>query len=178
MPSKSYRNNNDIEWRILSQNPNYAVSNYGEVKSLIARTNTWVGRILKGEIDKDGYHRVRLGRNGGKHLVHRLVFEEFCGHIENGKEINHINGDKNDNRPINLELVTNFQNHQHAKVIGLKAKGEQIGVSKLKTTDIFEIFEKHRSGMSYASISTDYGVSSQAIGYIVRGKNWRWLNAQ
>jgi hypothetical protein len=61
-----------------------------------------------------GYHRVGLFYHGKSHnkYVHRLVAETFLG-ASNGREINHKNGNKTDNRVVNLEWVTRSQNNQH-----------------------------------------------------------------
>ena len=100
----------------------YQVSNLGRVKSLSRQV--WMKRnqcfkttseiILKQEITRDGYKRVRLYKdnsNRGK-LVHQLVTESFMGHVPNGRVIvpNHINHDRTDNRIENLEIVTTREN--------------------------------------------------------------------
>lgn len=49
-------------------------------------------------------------------LVHRAVWIAFNGPIPSGKEINHKNGVKSDNRLENLELCTRKENlHHHFK---------------------------------------------------------------
>lgn len=67
--------------------------------------------------DLNNYPQVRV--DGKLFLVHRLAWEALYGPIPPGMEINHINGIKNDNRLINLELVTHQQNMAHAKRTGL-----------------------------------------------------------
>jgi hypothetical protein len=165
-------------WAVLKRNSNYAVSSMGRVKRIISYGCTWPGRILKFDHDKDGYVKVRLGSKGGRHSVHALVFESFCGSIPCGKECNHIDGDKTNNRPENLEYITNYENHQHAKKVGLKARGEKMWKAKLREFQIFDIIKRITNGDSCAEISKDYGVTPQAINRIKVGKSWGWLNAQ
>lgn len=57
-----------------------------------------------------GYMRTRCG--GRKHLVHRIVYEMHFGQIPDGMQIDHIDGDKLNNRIENLRLATHSQN-QH-----------------------------------------------------------------
>lgn len=47
-------------------------------------------------------------------LSHRLVWRHFNGQIPAGMTVNHKNGNKQDNRPVNLELATHSEQMQHA----------------------------------------------------------------
>jgi hypothetical protein len=56
------------------------------------------------------------------HFLHRIVWEACNGPIDVTKKrriINHINGNKRDNRIVNLELVTHKENLMHAIDTGL-----------------------------------------------------------
>ncbi len=97
----------------------YQVSNFGRVKSL--KTN----RILKGSQINSGYLEVVLCKNKiHKHLlVHRLVAQAFIENSNNKKEVNHIDGDKQNNNVINLEWVTRSENELHSyQSLGKKNK--------------------------------------------------------
>ena len=74
------------------------------------------GRIDKitrdvGTDNSKGYRHLRVG-NTFK-LAHRLIWEHVHGPIPAGMSIDHINGDRADNRISNLRLVTHQENIRH-----------------------------------------------------------------
>ena len=92
------------------------VSDQGRIKSLLRD-----GRILKPTVDNKGYMRIRvtLDRKKLSFKVHRLVAEAFLDNQNNLPQVNHINGDKTDNRACNLEWISNKDNANHAIRSGL-----------------------------------------------------------
>ena len=89
----------------------YQVSKYGKVRS-IKKSNY---HIIKENRHKQGYPFVILSNSKYKyHLVHRLVAEAFIPNPDNKPQVNHINGDKYDNRVENLEWVTMSENMLHS----------------------------------------------------------------
>lgn len=98
----------------------YQVSNLGRIKSLSNRSNHKNEIIMKEHI-VTGYSQVVLTKNGkGKNFkVHRLVAFAFIRNPYEFPEVNHINGNKQDNRVSNLEWVTTSQNVNHAFATGL-----------------------------------------------------------
>lgn len=68
-------------------------------------------------LNATGYRSVSLKIGGISKVwaVHRLVYETFKGKIAPGLHINHINRIRHDNRLLNLEPVTPWQNIQHAR---------------------------------------------------------------
>ena len=86
----------------------YASSKYGYVINIIKKVPH------KGNKTNSGYLNIcvrKHGQSGVKgYQVHRFVWECFNGIIHEGKVIDHINNDKEDNCLCNLQLVTQQQN--------------------------------------------------------------------
>ncbi len=80
------------------------------------------GKILKPWKINSGYLVIRLHKDGVKRswLVHRLIVKTFIEGTLQGKEVNHLNGNKVDNSIGNLELCTSSENKLHALSTGLK----------------------------------------------------------
>lgn len=106
----------------------YKVSNFGRVKSFISNLNGRERKVMKEKIlkplpAKGGYLRVRLTHyDNTSHFypIHRLVLIAFKGYDKDREFVNHINGEKQDNRLENLEWVTPSENMIHAYRIGLE----------------------------------------------------------
>jgi hypothetical protein len=62
-------------------------------------------------VSKDRYKQVRI--NGSMHRVHRIIWLWVYGEIPKGMVIDHVNGDKHDNRLANLRLASRKQNNQN-----------------------------------------------------------------
>lgn len=80
----------------------------------------------KHQVCRIGYARVRL-IVGGKRInfyIHRLVAEAFIDNPERKKEVNHIDGKKNNNHFSNLEWTTRKENMSHAIKSGLVKRGK------------------------------------------------------
>ena len=105
----------------------YEVSNHGRIRSLPRVSTT--GRRLKGKTialisnKNDGYLRVNLRDSRGAHTtktLHRVVAEAFVTNPKGKPEVNHIDGNKRNNRAENLEWCTPKENQQHALKTGLR----------------------------------------------------------
>ena len=105
-------------WRPIIETKGFIeVSNEGRVRS-------WLGgnsRILKTQIDNNGYHRIRvtIERSKMSYKIHREVAKAFINNPDNLPQVNHKDGNKDNNSVSNLEWVTNKENAHHAIKNGL-----------------------------------------------------------
>ena len=102
-------------WKDIVGFNGYEVSNLGRVRSFHKG-----GRILSPGL-VSGYLQVNLYCGGKRNqmYVHRLVAETFIPNPESKSEVNHIDGNKSNNRVENLEWATPSENAQHAHDTGL-----------------------------------------------------------
>lgn len=91
-------------YKKIKEFPNYSISNLGNVR------NDKTKRILKFYTKPSGYKQVQLGRKTIPQYVHRLVAKAFIPNLDNKPQVNHINGNKGDNKVENLEWVTAREN--------------------------------------------------------------------
>ncbi len=93
------------------------VSNEGRVRSLLSGAP----RMLKTQTDSKGYHRIRvtIEREKMGFKLHREVAKAFIPNPNDLSQVNHKDGNKNNNSVSNLEWVSNRDNAHHAIANGL-----------------------------------------------------------
>ena len=124
-------------WKTIEfLNGRYAVSNRGRLKDMKKR------RILKPCDNGSGYLRlcVYAGDHRRYFRVHRLVALAFIPNPEGLLYVDHINGDRGDNRVENLRWCSSSQNanfplakqhlRENARCKPRRIRGEKNGVTK------------------------------------------------
>lgn len=164
------------QWRdVVGYEGLYQVSSLGRV--MTTRRKGTQGGLKSLTENADGYYRVKLCKDGKdrRWMVHRIVYEAFIGEIPSDCEINHIDEDKKNNRPENLEAITHINNVRHGtgiermkknlckKVAQYSLDGELIATyaSRIEASEVTGV---HRCNISWCC----QGKSKTAGGYIWR----------
>lgn len=108
-----------VDFRIVAESYNHGLAVSADGTLL---TPSHMDGTYRGVDNGHGYKIVRFthfdtGVTVMKY-VHRLVFEMFVGPISDDLEIDHINGDRGDNRLSNLRVVSHSENQRNPVTVG------------------------------------------------------------
>ena len=174
------------EWRpIKGANNIYYVSNLGRVKSIDkivhcsdGSTRHYRGKLITQTENRCGYLYVYIGSPMFKtQLVHRLVAQAFVKNVSGGNCINHINGNKKDNRYTNLEWCSIKENTHHAIKTGLmKSMFPPKPIIAYKDNKVVGVFKsmgecanklncdkRNISGVIHGKLKTHHGFSFKLV---------------
>ena len=176
-------------WRpVVGYEDRYEVSSAGRVRRL-ARIGThpcnrWgkphlftvLAGDMKASINGKGYPQVSLRHEVGVESVaiHRLVADAFLPPC-NGRQVNHKNYDRRDNRLDNLEWATPKENTAHGARGPNWINGERHHNSKLNCAQVSEIRRLLKTGMVQNRIADQFKVGPNVVSGIKTGKMWKHL---
>ena len=164
----------------------YEVSSKGRVRSVDrvlidrnGREKNFRGQIIATHLNKYGYPICTLWRCGkGKtSTIHRLVAISFLENENDKPQVNHIDGNKENNSIDNLEWVTNSENDIHAFEIGLRTTRRGVDCNFTKLTDeiVLSIRDMKKKGATQRHIAQTFNISEGNVSQIVNRKRWAWL---
>ena len=138
-------------------------------------TARFSSREIKARRERNGYLQVALSINNKrkKYLLHRLLAEAFLPDFRPALSINHINGNKLDNRLENLECIPLADNTRHQWRTGLvNLRGEKHPQAKLTAQQVIAIRKLLALGATPNTIATIAPVTSEIIYRIRDGAAW------
>lgn len=166
-------------WRnITGYEGYYQISNTGRVKSMERFVKSPSGGLLrlKERIRKPsnvrGYWGVGLCKDNIKHgfLIHRLVALSFIPNPDNKKEVNHKDGNKQNNHVSNLEWVTSSENSKHDYRTGLQTPTIKSGKDNHQAKKVIDI----ETGIIYGCIkdaAKEKQIKSRTLYAMLSGQN-------
>lgn len=168
------------EWRKIPGYPSrYEVSDFGRIKTVAydakdtfltgtVRLRSFPEKILTPCSVGSGYLAFwpRAKRRTILY-VHRAVALAFIPNPECRREVNHKNGDKADNRLVNLEWATASENGLHSFAELGRINGRAV-LSKEQVNEIRLLCETRPQG----EIAAKFGISKNHVGRIKRREKW------
>lgn len=140
-------------WVQAKDFPGYEVSSEGRIR------NSKTGRILKTFPNPKGYEQLTLRRDKQQltRPVHRLVADSFYDGEHEGLDVNHIDGNKKNNRVVNLEWCTRKENTIHAFKNGLAKSARSMKVKCIETGEVFNSMRECAKALGFSqTMMTDY----------------------
>ncbi len=136
--------------------------------------NTTTNYVLKPKHNSSQYCYVRM--KGKNYYIHRLVASKYIPNPENKPQVNHKDGNKDNNHVDNLEWTTAKENKTHAVDHNLVASGTQIVHSRLTEDDVRFIRANAKKTMKIKDLAAKYHVSLKTIGDIVNYRTWNHIS--
>lgn len=103
-------------------------------------------------------------------LINRIVAIRFHPNPLNLPQVNHIDGNKENNSKANLEWASGSDNEKHAHRTGLKSgRGSANSNAKLTATDVQAI---RASQKTIQELCDEYGVGRSTVSNILNRRTW------
>lgn len=138
------------------------------------------GRPLKPWSDSSGYDAVTVYVNKEKRAVnvHRLIAMAFHGEPDAKMDVNHIDGNKKNNRPENLEWCTRKENMAHAERTGLFSVGRKTLIgTPISGGDEISFSSSYEAGIFFGAKKKAGNIRSAANGDIPSAYGHTWRHA-
>jgi hypothetical protein len=157
----------------------YEISNLGKVRTITGKVTytkrfskniakVWQQRILKTRIDQNSNservdlikNKIRKTYNMGRIVAYTFYNQDYNDH---SKTVNHIDGNRLNNKLENLEIITQKENQKHAYINGLSPT-KKILIKDITTNTIYEF-------ASLALANRYFNKNSYFMGYRIKTNN-------
>lgn len=160
------------EWKDVPNAPGYKISSYG---NLLGKTR----KPYKPTFNSKGYALIRIPMYQLCPAVHRVVALLWLGDPPfKNAQVNHKDGNKNNNYYLNLEYLTCKENINHAIKTGLRSATINLkSKSIFSNTQVIAIKSAIASGHGNQEISQYFGCHHSTISKIRSGAHYPKVSA-
>lgn len=154
-------------WKPVLHNPHMEVSNLGRIKRLKGKNKGIQGHFC---LDKDGYCKISVLNEFGKWTqtsVHRVVAIAFIPNPNNKPQVNHIDGNRQNNQVSNLEWVTSRENVLHSFTKGNRKKCTEVQKNRILTQFQIDNIDKLRQYYTVAQIAKLFNIEYQSLKNVI-----------
>lgn len=159
-------------WKPLLEYKGVEVSSIGRIRK--AANKSRKERILtEFPKDRDGYYRCSVQKFDGtwtSQSVHRLVAKAFIPRTENKDVVNHIDGNRTNNRIENLEWVTPKENVIHSFKFGSRKTCKQVPKRTILTDFQVSQIGKLRELYTVNQIAKLFNIEYQSLKNVIHKK--------
>lgn len=159
-------------WKPLLEYKGIEVSSIGRIRK--AANKRRKERILtEFPKDRDGYCRCSVQKLDGtwtSQPVHRLVAKAFIPNVENKQAVNHIDGNRQNNKVENLEWVTPKENVIHSFRFGIRKVCKQVPKKTILTDFQISQIDKLREFYTVNQIAKLFNIEYQSLKNIIHKK--------
>lgn len=164
---------NDVYIERLIYDSRYEIRADGTVWTTVCRTGK---QSLNGEwrklafvVSASGHLSIKYQR---KHLcIHLVIYRKFHGPLREDYAVNHIDGNKRNNTPPNLELITHSENMLHCwRVLGHISMKPRKKINQ-ETADQMRV--EYYAGATNHELREKYKLAKATVSYIVNGRTWQ-----
>lgn len=159
-------------WKPLLEYKGIEISSIGRIRK--AANKRRKERILtEFPKDRDGYCRCSVQKLDGtwtSQPVHRLVAKAFIPNTENKQVVNHIDGNRQNNRVENLEWVTSKENVIHSFRFGSRKVCKQVPKKTILTDFQISQIDKLREFYTVNQIAKLFNIEYQSLKNIIHKK--------
>lgn len=160
------------QWKQV-EGSEFVVSNQGNI---IGRKPDTLMTCYK---NKKGYLKLNIWQHGKRKgvFLHRVVAKTFIPNPKGFPQVNHIDGNKENNAVSNLEWCDDSRNLTHAHKLGLRSsEGNRNGNAKLHDWDVKAMRESYKMGVPTKTLAQLFGVHQTTVQRAISGKRfWKYV---
>ena len=137
--------------------------------------NIWRnGTRRKFQDNGHGYLKLKVSVNNKQwdQYAHRMICEAYHGPCPEGLECRHLDGNRQNNAPSNLEWTDKLTNESDKKRHGTLTVGSFNGQATLTADIVVEMRVLASRGTPICAIAEMYGINRGTVGDAVCGRRW------